>query len=152
MTALPNIEHKLTMNAPLTRAWRVLTDERLVPLWLGCMRYRAEVGATFYMQQDAAKREGDDIEGATHCTVLELDEYRGFRFSWFLPGTPETEVAFTLRKLGDNQTEVTFCHSGWGQFDPDQIRQIHEALSGGWISYVLPALQQVVEESDITGS
>ena len=40
---------------PIEHVWRILTDEKSVPHWLGCMRYKCEVGHVFYMQQDRAK-------------------------------------------------------------------------------------------------
>ena len=110
------------------------------------MRYRKAVGHVFYMQQDDAKRANDDIEGATHCEIQVLEEPEEFSFSWYLPGTPETRVRILLRAERDG-TNVTLVHDGWNQFDAKAIRDIRDALAGGWKSYVLPNLKRVVSNA-----
>ncbi|MES1200850.1 MAG: SRPBCC domain-containing protein [Pseudomonadota bacterium] len=142
---LADIVETIEIDAPVQKVWRAMTSEVTVPNWLGCMRYRAEVGAIFYMQQDQQKSAADDISGATHCEILALDEPKLFRFSWFVPGFPKTFVQFELAALTPSRTRVSFTHEGWGQFPPDAVRQIWEALSGGWKSFVLPNLKREVE-------
>lgn len=139
-----NIEHSITIQAARERVWTFLTEPGYVPLWLGCMRYEKKINHVFYMQQDEARRNNDDIEGATHCRIIALDEPVRFAFSWYLPGTPETEVHITLDNQG-NATVVTLAHTGWDQFDAAAIREIRDALEGGWKSFVLPNLKRVVE-------
>ena len=90
------IEHSVTILAPRPTVWKFLTEPAYVPQWLGCMRYEKRLGHVFYMQQDADKRASDDIDGATHCEVLALDEPEAFSFSWYLPGTPATTVHIAL--------------------------------------------------------
>ena len=140
-----DIATSLTIRAPQDTVWDYLTSEEHVPRWLGCMRYRKGTGNVFYMQQDEARRKADDIEGATHCEILTLDKPQEFAFSWYLPGTPKTIVHLRLAASGDG-TVVTLTHTGWEQFDADAIRQIRDALAGGWKSFVLPNLKRVVEE------
>lgn len=145
MTRLPPIEETLTLPVDQARAWRLLTDGEYVPRWLGCMQYEARVGHVFYMQPDPDKRAAADISGATHCEVLALDEPDEFRFSWYLPGTPETTVRFRLSAAGATETRVAFSHAGWDQFEAAEIRQIYDALAGGWTGAVLPNLQRLAE-------
>lgn len=125
--------------------WRIITSEESVPNWLGCMRYERAVGHVFYMQQDQAKARADDISSATHCEILALDEPRLFKFSWFLPGFPSTDVSFRLEPISPNATRVVFAHEGWEQFPPDQIKAIRDMLDGGWRSFILPNLKRVAE-------
>jgi uncharacterized protein YndB with AHSA1/START domain len=126
------------------RVWEVLTREGLVEQWLGCMGYKAEIGTIFYMQQDAAKRASGDTSGATHCELLALDPPRHMVFSWYYPDMPKTEVLITLEAAGAG-TRVALVHTGWDQYDGDQIKTIRDALAGGWGSYVLPQLKRVAE-------
>jgi len=142
-----SIEHSVRIDAPPDRVWVFLTEPRFVAQWLGCMRYEKSVGHVFYMQQDADKRANDDIEGATHCEILALEEPDQFKFSWYLPGTPATEVEILLEAVED-QTEVTLKHTGWNQFDASAIRDIRDALAGGWKSFVLPGLRNLVVKTD----
>lgn len=139
------IEETIVIDAPVNKVWRTMTSENSVPRWLGCMRYKAEVGAVFYMQQDRQKAAADDVSGATHCEILLLDEPTHFRFSWFVPGFPPTFVSFRLESTTPTQTNVLFSHDGWDQFPSESIKAIFDALSGGWKSYILPGLKRETE-------
>lgn len=152
MTAeqLSSIVETVTIGVAPDQVWPFLVEPRHVSRWLGCMRYTGEIGSVFYMQQDESKRADDDIDGATHCEVLELVQPRRFVFSWYLPDTPRTTVEIELRDDGVGGTIVALEHSGWDNFDPGVIRHIRSGLEGGWRSYVLPALKRVVTEG--TGS
>ena len=139
------IVESIAIARPIAHVWTAMTDEARVPLWLGCLRYRREVGAIFYMQQDRAKAAKDDVAGATQCEILALDGPHLFKFSWFVPGMPATIVSFRLEAVDAETTLVRFTHEGWDQFPPDAIRLIRDALGNGWKSYVLPALKQASE-------
>ena len=142
---LEPISEEITIARARERVWETLTDEASVPNWLGCMRYKREVGALFYMQQDRQRAARDDIDGATHCEILVLDAPRLFKFSWFMPGFPPTFVSFRLEAIDAANTRVLFSHEGWDQFPADQIKPIRDMLVGGWKSFVLPNLQRVAE-------
>lgn len=144
---LPNIVATVNIDAPSEVVWPFLVEEQHVPRWLGCMEYRKEPGHVFYMQPDPDKRAAGSVEGATHCAVQALDEPRRFAFSWYLPGTPETAVEILLEPEGEG-TRVTLTHRGWDRFEPDEIRDIRDALAGGWQGSVLPNLVAVVERGE----
>ena len=139
-----SIELDITIDAPIERVWSVLTATENVPRWLGCLGYECRLGHVFYMQPNEGKRARGEVDGATHCRILALDAPRHFAFSWFLPGTPETEVHIQLVAEGEG-TRVTLRHIGWSQFDAGEIRAVRDALAGGWKSHVLPALKAACE-------
>lgn len=118
---LTDISEEIEIDASRDRVWTVLTSAGLVEEWLGCIGFAPEVGALFYMQPDPGKRVAGDIEGATHCELEELHEPERMRFSWFMPGTPKTQVTIELAD-SPNGTTVNLRHSGWEQFNPDDIR------------------------------
>lgn len=134
------------IHASQAHVWEVLTSEATVPHWLGCMDYRREVGATFFMQQDPALKAKHDTTGSTHCTIQLLDAPSKFVFSWFQPGTPETTVEIHLFADGADKTFVRLLHDGWDQFPPDAVRPFYDALSNGWRSAVLPNLKRAAEK------
>jgi uncharacterized protein YndB with AHSA1/START domain len=146
MTPLSDISQTIDIAAPIARVWTVLTGEGLVAEWLGCLGYRAQLGAVFHMQTDPAKRAAGDVTGATHCEVLALEAPHRFAFSWFLPGTPRTTVDITLAPQ-DGGTRVRLVHGGWDQFDAADIAAIRGALEGGWGGFVLPQLKRVAERA-----
>lgn len=143
--APPDIVETTHLAAPPEVAWTFLTDPEHVTRWLGCLGYEKKVGHLFHIQPDPERREAGDVEGATHCRVLALEEADRFAFSWFLPGTPETEVTVELEGRGADATEVRLTHTGWHRFDPDEIRPIRDSLERGWRSDVLPRLRSAVE-------
>jgi uncharacterized protein YndB with AHSA1/START domain len=144
VTSLPDIACAIDIDAPVERVWTVLTEQGLVEHWLGCIGFRPQVGATFYMQSDPAKRAASDVSGATHCEVEDVTPPDRLRFSWFLPGTPKTWVTIELAETSGG-TVARLTHSGWDQFDADQIKAVRHMLEGGWRSAVLPGLKRVAE-------
>ncbi len=143
--ALPSILETIEIAADSQQVWRVLTDEDSTPAWLGCMRYKSQVGAIFYMQPDQAKAKAGDVSGATHCEILALEPSALFKFSWFLPGMAPTFVSIRLEATGPRATRVVLEHEGWDKFPADQIKPIRDMLVGGWKSFVLPNLRRACE-------
>lgn len=141
---IEDISQTIEIEAPIERVWQVLASEGLVEQWLGCIGYRAEIGHVFHMQQDPARRAAGDPTGATHCALLALEPPRRMVFSWYYPDMPKTQVEIVLTPSGDG-TRATLSHSGWDQFDGDEIRAIRDALAGGWGAFVLPQLKQTAE-------
>ena len=142
---IDDIVASIEIDAPAERVWQVMTGEGLVEQWLGCLGYRAEIGHVFHMQPDRAKHARGDVEGATHCELLALEPPHRMTFSWYLPGTPKTEVTIALVPSGVG-TRAELRHSGWEQFDDEQIRAIRDALASGWSSFVLPGLKRAAEK------
>lgn len=142
---LPPIQESIYVDRPIEGVWRTLTDDALVPQWLGCLRYQRVVGHVFYMQQDQDKAARGDVSGATHCEILALDAPSLFKFSWFVPGFPTTNVSFRLEALGAERTQVWFEHDGWEQFPAAAMGPIRDMLAGGWKSHVLPNLRRAAE-------
>ncbi len=142
---LNGIVETIQINAPSATVWRFLVEPARAVGWLGCMRFAGTQGSVFYMQMDQAKREADDISGATHCEIIELVKGKRMVFSWYLPGTPTTTVSVDLMDDQEGGTIVTLVHSGWDRFDADAVKSIHSALSGGWKSFVLPGLKRAAE-------
>lgn len=143
--SLVDIAFEMDIAAPIDVVWRNMTSTQTVPGWLGCMRYDKAIGHIFYMQQDPDKRVADNIEGATHCEILELSEPSKFVFSWYFPDMPKTFVTISLQETSPAQTLVSFVHSGWDQFNAREIRSIRDALAEGWNSHVLPNLKDLIE-------
>ncbi len=141
---IDDIVASIDIGASVERVWQAMTGEGLVEQWLGCLGYRAEIGQVFYMQQDREKHARGDASGATHCELLALEPPRRMVFSWFLPGTPTTEVEILLVPVA-NGTRAELRHRGWHQFEGDQIKAIRDMLAGGWSSFVLPQLKRAAE-------
>jgi uncharacterized protein YndB with AHSA1/START domain len=137
---------EIAISAPIDHVWDVLTAEASVPLWLGCMNYRASLGSTFHMQPDGAKREAGDTSGATHCDIVLLQQPNKFNFSWYVPGTPQTLVQISLFSEGPEQSFVRLLHFGCDQFPAAAVQGFYDQLKIAWGQAVLPNLKRVAEQ------
>ena len=144
---LADIAESIDVDASVERVWAVISTPELVAEWLGRLGFTGVIGSTFYMQPDAAKRASGDTSGATHCELEALDPPRAMLFSWFLPDTPKTHVRIELTEVSPAATEVRLTHSGWDQFDEQEMKGLRDMLAGGWKSFVLPGLKDVAERS-----
>ena len=135
------------ISAPIDRVWDVLVGEKTLPQWLGAMDYRAEVGTTFFMQQDPEKKAKGDTDGSTWCEIQAMEKSERFQFSWYIPGTQETTVHISLADDGPGKTFVRLIHDGWDDFEREAIEDFYERLAEGWRSAVLPNLKRLAEAS-----
>ncbi|MBT8473726.1 MAG: SRPBCC domain-containing protein [Marinicaulis sp.] len=142
---LADITHDIFIDAPLDHAWKTLTDPDHVSQWFGCLQYTGKLGDVFYMQPNPELRGKGDIAGATYCEILKLDAPDHFVFSWYVPGTPKTEVSIRLQDVGEKRTKAMLVHSGWDQFPAEDVRHFWEQLANGWKSHVLPNLKAAAE-------
>jgi uncharacterized protein YndB with AHSA1/START domain len=136
---------EIAVAAPIGHVWETLTSAEAVPVWLGCLNYKAEVGATFHMQPDAGRGSVGDLTGATHCEILLLQPPHKFNFSWYVPGTPQTLVQVSVFSEGPEKSFVRLGHSGWEQFRPEDVRAVHDQLAAAWRWAVLPGLKAAAE-------
>jgi uncharacterized protein YndB with AHSA1/START domain len=141
---IADIESAIEIAAPVERVWAVLTGEGLVEQWLGCLRFKPQIGHVFYMQQDNTKRTRGDISGAVHCAVEVLEPPHRFVFSWYYPDMPKTRVTVALTATPGG-TRASLVHAGWEQYPEAQIRAVRDGLARGWTSFVLPMLKKVAE-------
>lgn len=142
MTAIPPIKHTITVNAPIERVWKALTDPAEVQIWVGATGFKPEIGAKFEFH---APPQGE-WDGITYSELLTMEKPNRVVFSWFVPNAPVTLVEITLRELG-SQTEVNLVHSGWEQFPPE-VRPVRDQLDHGWGGFVLPQLAALVANQE----
>lgn len=138
---------EISIDRPIDRVWDVVVGETTLPQWLGAMDYRPEVGSTFFMQQDPDKKAARDTDGATWCDVLLIQKPHKLNFSWYLPGTPQTQVAVSLFSEGPQRSFVRLMHDGWDDFEREAIEGFYNQLAAGWKNDVLPSLKRLAEAS-----
>ena len=136
---------EIGIDASIDKVWDVLVGAATVPLWLGAMDYKPELGTTFFMQQDPEKRAKHDTDGATWCDVVLLQKPHKFDFTWYVPGTEATMLQISLFSEGPNRTFVRLIHDGWDDFEREAIEDFYEALGEGWKNDVLPSLKRIAE-------
>jgi uncharacterized protein YndB with AHSA1/START domain len=137
LTTVPDIKHSIVIDAPVEKVWEALISPQQVAQWLGAVGFAPQVGHKFHFQADPQP----GWDGVTHSEVVEITPPTRLVFTWFVPGTPVTQVTFTLRDLAD-KTEVILEHTGWDQFPPE-VGTIRDQLDYGWSHGVLPNLQNL---------
>jgi uncharacterized protein YndB with AHSA1/START domain len=141
---IDDIEASIDISASLERVWGVLTGEGLIEQWLGCQRFKAEVGHVFYMQPDAAKRQAEDIAGATHCQIEAMEP----------PDTRRVQLVPAWPTQDDGRVDIG-GDARWhaGKPGPHRLEPVRRgrragrprALTGGWGGYCLPSLKRLSE-------
>lgn len=139
-----DIQSVIEIAAARETVWRALTEPQLVAQWMGCLRFRPEVGHIFYLQPDRVRREAEDVTDAIACRIENLDAPRRLGFSWGFPDTPDTWVDIRLRRIPGG-AHVRLIHSGWDQFDDYETEEVRGGLGRAWHAVALPRLRMVAE-------
>jgi uncharacterized protein YndB with AHSA1/START domain len=137
------IEKKVTINAPSSRVWKALTDQKELEKWI-LMR------TTFVPQKDKEfifKTDPDqEMQGFFRCKVIEIIEYKKLVFTWRPDQiNADTLVTIELNQKG-SQTELTLIHSGWEKLPADVAENMKEGHSKGWDLRFVEKLKEVAEK------
>lgn len=126
---MPNILHRLTIDAPLQRVQElVATSAGLGSWWTGRpVGGDDSVGGTlsFYF--------GDPENAAFTCEVLEREPRR---VAWRVTGGPDswldTRITYTLTPRADGGTTMLFSHAGWREES-----EFMHGCSTNWAAYLM---------------
>lgn len=135
----PPIELHQSLDATPDGVWRVMTES--APAWLCALRFKPELGRTFFIQTHPFRRALRSRAGAAHADVLELAPHERMAFSWYQPGAPATLVSFDLAAEAELRTRVILTHDGWEQFPAQMAAPVRAGLAEFWGRQVLPALR-----------
>lgn len=136
------IEKKVIINAPVSRVWKALTDQKEIEKWI-LMRttFVPKKGSEFIFKTDPDQ----EMQGFFRCKVKEIVENKKLTFTWNPdPVNVETLVTIELKDKG-NQTELTLIHSGWEKMPADAAQNMKEGHDKGWDLRFVQKLKEVVE-------
>ena len=135
------IEKNVTINAPLSRVWKALTDPVEIEKWmLMSTTFAPETGRDFTFQAEAS----EEWDGVFNCTLKECIENKKLIYTWntaFI--NADTLVEIELTENGD-KTELTLTHSGWEKIAENQekTRSDHNT---GWDLRFVQNIKEIVE-------
>ena len=122
------IEKKLTVNAPVNKVWKALTDPAELQKWMMMStNFEPKAGKDFTFKSDPT----EEWDGVFKCSVKEVIENKKLSYIWdtsFI--NAETLVEFELTENGD-KTEVSLVHSGWDKMAANQ-EVTKKSHSEGW--------------------
>ncbi|SDM60757.1 SRPBCC domain-containing protein [Bacillus sp. OK048] len=127
---LQDIKQTVVINAPIQKVWDQVSTSEGIAAWLMPNDFKPEVGAEFHIQSPF---------GPSPCKVTEFNPPNGLSFIWDTDGW---FLSFSLKEVGDGQTEFTLIHGGWPQSDAiigkanQKASAIRENMSQGWAGIV----------------
>lgn len=137
MSQTDRIEKELTLNAPLSRVWRALTDYEQFGVW-----FRVKLDSPFVMGQTTHGR--ITFPGYEHLTVSmcveAIEPERLFAYRWHpypndptydYSQEPATLVEFVLTPL-DDRTQLRICESGFDRLPAWRRDEAFRLNSQGW--------------------
>ena len=121
-----SIEVDYTLQHPPQGVWRLLTEPKLLAMWLMPNDIAPLVGHKFNFR---TKPMGE-WDGVVHCEVVECDPYTRFTYSWKGGATGfliDTLCAWTLTPTESGGTLLHLSHSG---FEPSCFA--YKLMGEGW--------------------
>lgn len=125
----PPVVVEKTLNAPVERVWRAITDKAQLKQWYFDLDdFNPEIGFRFSFA-------GQGHKGAQYihrCIVTEVIPQQKLQYSWQYEGQPGYSlVTFTLAEIG-NRTKLTLTHHGLETFPQDSPDFAWKSFNGGW--------------------
>jgi len=131
-----------TLNAPVTRVWKALTDVDQMREWYFDLKeFKPQVGFEFEFSVEH--------EGTTYhhlCRVTEVISQKKIAYTWRYKSEPgDSLVTIELFAEGDN-TRLKLTHTGIESF-PRTPAYARKNFEQGWTAIIGTELKQFVEQS-----
>ena len=134
---LEDICKTIVLNAPLEKVWEAVSTSEGIAAWWMPNSLKPIIGHEFVLHTGQF---GDSI-----CTVTELQPPTRLGFDW----GKDWHVLIELKKLNEEQTELTLIHSGWDANKVTEFEQPHTVVRGfmesGWERIVKERLPDLVK-------
>jgi uncharacterized protein YndB with AHSA1/START domain len=131
-----------TLNAPIARVWKALTDADQMRQWYFDLKeFKPQVGFEF---EFVVEHEGNRYHHL--CQVTDVVPQKKIAYSWRYKGEPgDSLVTFELFGEG-NKTRVKVTHTGIETF-PKTPAYARKNFENGWTAIIGTELKQFVEKS-----
>lgn len=132
---LEEIRKTVVLHAPLEKVWQAVSTSEGMAAWWMPNSLKPIVGHEFVLHTEQF--------GDSPCKVTELQPPTRLGFNW----GKDWHVLIELKKLSEEETELTLIHSGWDANKVTEFEQPHTVVRGfmesGWERIVkekLPAI------------
>lgn len=131
-----------TLNAPIARVWKALTDANQMRQWYFDLKaFKPQVGFEF---EFVVEHEGNRYHHL--CQVTDVVPQKKIAYSWRYKGEPgDSLVTFELFGEG-NKTRVKVTQTGIETF-PKTAAYARKNFENGWTAIIGTELKQFVEKS-----
>ena len=129
-----------TLNAPVARVWKALTDVDQMREWYFDLKeFKPEVGFEFEFVVEHAGNHYHHL-----CRVTEVIPQKKIAYTWRYKGEPgDSLVSIELRPEGD-KTRLKLTHTGIETF-PKTPAYARKNFEAGWTSIIGTELKEFVE-------
>lgn len=133
---------ELTIDAPISKVWKALTEKEQIAKWLmPSDNFELKVGTTFNMLGTSKGVEYPHI-----CTITEIIPEKKLSYTWAVKDKlSDTLVTYELEEL-NGKTKLTLTHSGWDKVTLAAEGAFRDDYTNGW-NQVLPGLKNYVESN-----
>lgn len=131
-----------TLNAPIARVWKALTDANQMRQWYFDLKeFKPQVGFEF---EFVVEHEGNRYHHL--CQVTDVVPQKKIAYSWRYKGEPGDSLV-TFELFGEeNKTRVKVTHTGIETF-PKTPAYARKNFENGWTTIIGTELKQFVEKS-----
>src|SRR5215216_3164192 len=142
-TAADAIILERTLNAPVARVWKALTEiDQMREWYFDLIEFKPEVGFEF---EFIVEHEGNSYHHL--CRVIEVIPERKIAYTWRYKGEPgDSLVTFDLSPEG-NKTRLKLTHTGIETF-PKTPAYARKNFEAGWTAILGSELKQFLERSE----
>lgn len=136
---MEKIEKKVTINVPVEKVWRALTEPDKLGEWMKMSTtFEPVAGKDFTFKTTASEK----WDGIIYCKVSEIEINRKLAFTWN-PGIDADTLVTILISDNNGQTDVSLTHTGWEQLPAEMRPQLMKDHNSGWderINGTLPGM------------
>ncbi len=137
------IEKKITINAPVGKVWKALTDQNELKEWmLMPTTFEPVVGKEFTFKAEGM----ENWDGYFHCKVLEVEINKKLVYTWNAGMINAETIVTILISEKNKHTELTLIHTGWKKIPEEQRKQMIDSHSKGWDLRFVQSLSELLSK------
>ncbi len=137
---MEKIEKRITINAPVSKVWKALTEKDELKEWMMMpTTFEPVVGKEFIFKSETKEY----WDGWIYCKVMEVEKNKKLSFTWNakIVGADTLVTILIVEKGG--KTELTLIHTGWEKLAAENRAKMIESHNVGWNERILQKLPEL---------
>jgi len=135
-------EIERTLNAPVERVWKAITDKDQMKQWyFNLAEFKPEIGFEFTFEGGA-----EDKTYVHLCKILAVEPNKKLQHTWTYDGYEGYSVVTWELTPEGNSTHVKLSHEGIDSFPAYDPNFAKESFTKGWTYIVGTSLKEFVEK------
>jgi uncharacterized protein YndB with AHSA1/START domain len=140
---MEKIEKRVTINAPVSKVWKALTDKDELKEWMMMPTdFEAVIGKEFTFKAKG----NENWDGFIYCNVMEVEINKKLSFSWNAKIVGAETLVTILISEKEGNSELTLIHTGWEKLPADARPKMIESHSKGWEERFVQKLSELLSK------